>query len=299
MAFVLGLLSNTLINAKDQQESYIEEVKLFVGESTEVFLSKDNISYDRKLLNVKKQNCEKNICFYKIKAKEKGNTFIKDKNRNEYKINIQNHEKYINKSKLSKEELYDYKIFALLQSYSISSMLEVENLTTSQRDDLFNKIELLKEEIYPENNYSALQRGNGGPGDVFLTIDSQTTSLIKHGHAGIGEGNGNVIEANPDKGVKSVKDSVKKYWEKCNKTTKRYTVVGSTTAQKKKALSVAESKKGKPYGIVATGDKYYFCTKLAWTAWDYSGAKNKIGHSWYASDMMKSKSLKVLETYHK
>lgn len=55
----------------------------------------------------------------------------------------------------------------------------------------------------------------------------------------------------------------------------------------------------KKYALNPYGNSTYFCTKLVWSAWDNSGAKNRIGHYYFAGDMIKSSSLKLAETYKK
>lgn len=282
------------INAKEENV----DIKLFVGEETTINLDKRNISYDKSKVNLTKVGCEGSNCFYKVKGLKTGETILRNERVVKYNINIIDVKGVKNKKNLSADEMYDLKVFNLLQKHGISSMIDIENVKTKEREDIFNQIELFKQQLFPEYNYNEKAPGQGGPGDVFLTTASKT-GAIKHGHAGIGAGGGRVVEANPKYGVQSIPNNVNNYWDKVTSTSKRYTIVGSTASQKKEALKVANKKVGKPYGLNEFGDKVYFCTKLAWTAWNYSGSKNKLNHDLYASQMMKSKSLKLLETYHK
>lgn len=296
--FLFFLVNDLQINATTKN-NYQENLNLFKGQSTLVLLSKNNVAYDNKMIDLKQVYCEKDNCFYELKALGVGKISFKDKKMYEYNITIRNHQEVARSSSLNNDDLYDVKLFELFKKYGISSMLEVEKFTEEKSSKFFDEIELLKQEVFKEDNYLATERTTY-QGDIFLTVDSSTFK-VPHGHAGIGtSGNNNdIIEANPKDGVKKYSNRIQNYWKQCKKATKRYTVVGSTTQQKNKAFKVAESKIRKPYGLIVPGDTHYFCTKLVWTAWNYSGASKKIGNYLFATDMMASKSLKLLETYHK
>ena len=174
---------------------------------------------------------------------------------------------------------------------------DVNDLSYIERDRYYEELESLKATMNDGYKQQPIHK-KAQPGDIYLTSSSETLG-IRHGHAAINSTRDfETIESDNLRPVSRYPNQVNRYW-KITPNSKRYQVIGTTEEENKKAAILAEQQVGKPYCFNPLGDDCYFCTKLIWAVWDGTGAKNKVGHYYLAPDMMKSKSLKLAETYMK
>lgn len=141
------------------------------------------------------------------------------------------------------------------------------------------------DKVYP----SAVARPTGSmgnAGDVLITMSGSSSSKIAWvgGHAALVVDGYNTIEAFGNAGTS--KDGVR-YWtnnfHNRYKDAKGYSVSGTTTSTRKKAVSYAESKLYAPYNFSfynKTNTTAFYCSQIVWRAWkqqgidlDYNGGK--------------------------
>lgn len=172
---------------------------------------------------------------------------------------------------------------------------EINDLDREERAKYYQEVEELKAK-YNEDYDKVIINEIAKPGDIFLTSSSKTFG-IRHGHAGIkSDRDFETIESDNLRPVARYPNQVNRYWN-MTPNSKRYQVIGANQQDTQQALDNALNSLGKPYCFLPFGDACYFCTKLIWSVWDNTDTNNKIGHYYLAPDMMKSKSLKLVETY--
>ena len=116
-------------------------------------------------------------------------------------------------------------------------------------------------------------------GYIFSSLDSRTSGW-NHGHAGIGySSGGNVIEANPNVGVKLYSNRVEEYWGNCQ-TGGIYWVNGASSSQYTIAKNYAYSKLGCDYNFNALDTNSFYCSELVYYAWDAAGYNIASSRVW-------------------
>ncbi len=116
-------------------------------------------------------------------------------------------------------------------------------------------------------------------GYIFSTLDSRTGSW-EHGHAGIGySAGGNVIESNPNVGVKLYTNRVDTYWRNCANGG-IYSVSGASSSQYTTARNYAYSKLGCTYDFNALNTNSFYCSELVYYAWDSAGINIASSRIW-------------------
>lgn len=191
---------------------------------------------------------------------------------------------------------YDNALITLDHKYNLNNH-DINDLNYLKRERYYNELELIKAKYNKDYNKQEIHK-IAQPGDIYLTSSSVTFGL-RHGHAAINSTREfETIESDNLRPVSRYPNNVNRYW-KFVPNSRRYQVVGSTDQDSLNAAIIAEKQLGKPYCFNPLGDSCYFCTKLIWTAWDSTSAKNQIGHYYLAPDMMKSMSLKLAEVYMK
>lgn len=189
---------------------------------------------------------------------------------------------------------YEDSVKSLDLKYELNKQ-EINDLSREKRITYYKELEKLKS-IYNKDYNNVSEHKIASPGDIFLTTSSKTFG-IRHGHAAINSDRDfETIESDNLRPVARYPNQVNRYW-KTTVNSKRYQVIGASQQETNLALDNAIKQIGKPYCILPFGDTCYFCTKLIWSAWDSTDTKNKIGHYYFAPDMMKSKSLKLVESY--
>lgn len=116
-------------------------------------------------------------------------------------------------------------------------------------------------------------------GYIFSTLDSSTSGW-NHGHSGIGySAGGNVIESNPNVGVKLYNNRVDTYWRKCANGG-IYSVSGASSSQYATARNYAYSKLGCTYDFNALNTNSFYCSELVYYAWDSAGINIASSRIW-------------------
>ena len=116
-------------------------------------------------------------------------------------------------------------------------------------------------------------------GYIFASLDSKTSGW-NHGHAGIGySAGGNVIESNPNVGVKLYSNRVETYWANCQ-TGGIYSVNGASSSQYETAKNYAYNKIGCDYNFNAFDTNSFYCSELVYYAWEEAGYNIASSRVW-------------------